>query len=176
MKNINKEKSDFHRIEKARDRLRESGRRYGKISSGTAETFLQFLFTVESMSAYLARKTREKGLTRAGLNVLTILRSSQGKGCPHNQVSRLLLVSRANVTGLVNSLIRQGLVERAYDEEDRRVCIAQITKKGEALLDSFLPGYHAVIENLFSGLSVDDKKTFNRLMEKLRTAINEAGN
>jgi MarR family 2-MHQ and catechol resistance regulon transcriptional repressor len=72
----------------------------------------------------------------------------------------------------VNSLIKQGLVERVYDEKDRRVCIARITKKGEALLDSFLPDYHAAIENIFSGLSVEDKKTFNHLMESLRDAIN----
>jgi MarR family 2-MHQ and catechol resistance regulon transcriptional repressor len=174
MKNIKKEKNDPSRMDKAWDRLRESSQRYGKLSSSTAKTFLQFIFTVDLMSAYLSRKTREKGLTRTGLNVLTILRSSQGKGCQHNQISRLLLVSRANVTGVVDSLIRQGLVERVYDEQDRRVCIAKITKKGEARLDSFLPGYHAVIENVFSGLNVDDKETFNRLMERLRTAISEA--
>ena len=173
MKKLNKEKNDPHRIEKAWDRLRESSKRYGKLSSSTAETFLEFIYTIESMSAYLSHKTRAKGLTRAGLSVLTILRSSEGKGCQHNQISRLLLVSRANVTGVVNSLIKQGLVERVYDEKDRRVCIARITKKGEALLDSFLPDYHAVIESIFSGLSIEDKKIFNRLMEKLRTAINE---
>ena len=168
-----KAKIDAQRIERARDRLRESGQRYGKMSSETAETFLQYISTVESMSAQLSREIRAQGLTRTGLNVLTILRGSQGKGCQHNQISRLLLVSRANITGVVDSLIRQGLVERAYDQEDRRVCIAKITKKGETLLDSFLPGYHAVIESIFSGLSGDDKKTFNRLMEKLRAAINE---
>ncbi|MBF0331604.1 MAG: MarR family transcriptional regulator [Candidatus Omnitrophica bacterium] len=176
MKNLNKEKKDPPRIEQAWERLRESGRRYGKLSSSTAETFLQFIYTIESMSAHLSHKTRARGLTRAGLNVLTILRSSQGKGCQHNQISRLLLVSRANVTGLVNSLIKQGLVERVYDEKDRRVCIARITKKGETLLDAFLPDYHAAIENIFSGLSVDDKKTFNHLMENLRSAINRPKN
>jgi len=161
-------------MEKAWDRLRASSRRYGKLSSSTAETFLQFIYTIETMSARLSRKTREQGLTRAGLNVLTILRSSEGRGCQHNQISRLLLVSRANVTGLVNSLIKQGLVARVYDEKDRRVCIARITRKGETLLDAFLPDYHAVIESMFSGLSMEDKKALDRLMEKVRTAVQAA--
>ena len=174
MKNFHNKETSTLQLEQARKRLRESSQRYGKLSLATAETFLQFIYTVESMSSHLSHQTRQKGLTRAGLNVLTILRSSEGKGCQHNEISRLLLVSRANITGVVNSLIQQGLVERVYDEKDRRVCIARITKKGEALLDSFLPDYHAVIESIFSRLSVEDKKMFNHLMEKLRNAINGA--
>ncbi len=174
MKNLDKANNDPRRVEKAWERFRESSRRYGKISSSTAETFLNFIYTIESMSAHLSHQTSAQGLTRAGLNVLTILRSSEGKGCQHNQISRLLLVSRANVTGLVNSLIKQGWVERVYDAKDRRVCIARITKKGESLLDAFLPDYHAVIASIFAGLSLEDKKTFNRLLEKLRTAIQGA--
>ncbi len=171
MKKSHKKEASPLQMEQARKRLRESSQRYGKLSLSTGETFLQFLYTFESMAAHLSCQTRQKGLTRAGLNVLAILRSSEGKGCQHNQISRLLLVSRANITGVVNSLIRQGLVERDYDRKDRRVCIARITRKGEAFLDSFLPDYHAVIESVFSRLSVEDKRTFNRLMEKLRNAI-----
>ncbi|MEI8011572.1 MAG: MarR family transcriptional regulator [Candidatus Omnitrophota bacterium] len=174
MKNLNKENNDSRRIAETRDRLRESSRRYGKLSSSTAETFLQFISTIDAVSTHLSHQARAKGLTRAGLNVLTVLRSSDGRGCQQHQISRLLLVSRANVTGLVNSLIKQGLVERVYDEKDRRVCIARITKKGEVLLDVFLPDYHAVIENIFSGLSLEDKTMFNRLMGKLRAAIKGA--
>ena len=173
MKNSYKKEVAPLQMEQARKRLRESSRRYGKLSLSTVETFLQFLYTFESMAAHLSCQTRQKGLTRAGLNVLAILRSSEGKGCQHNQISRLLLVSRANITGVVNSLIRQGLVERDYDRKDRRVCIARITKKGEAFLDSFLPDYHAVIEGMFSGFNAADKKMFDRLMEKMRVAIHE---
>lgn len=172
MEKLNKAENDPRRIERAWGRLQASSKQYGKLAASTAKTFLEFIYTIEAMSAYLSHKTRAKGLTRAGLNVLTILRSTEGKGCQHNQISRLLLVTRANVTGLVNSLIKQGLVERVYDEKDRRVCIARITKKGDALLDSFLPDYHAAIENIFSGLSAEDKKTFNHLMVNLRDAIN----
>ncbi|MBF0594006.1 MAG: MarR family transcriptional regulator [Candidatus Omnitrophica bacterium] len=161
------------RLEQAWDRLRESSQRYGKLSFSTAETCLQFVYTYESFSAYLSRKARQQGLTRAGLNVLTLLRGSEKSGCRQNQISRLLLVSRANVTGLVASLIGKGLVERVYDAKDRRVCIAKITPKGAAFLDSFLPEYHAAIEAAFSTLNAEDKRSLNRLMEKLQTAINE---
>ena len=69
-----------------------------------------------------------------------ILSRSQSKACKQNEISQLMLVSRANITGLVDSLVRQGLVERTNDPHDRRVNMVKILPKGEKLLEGFITG------------------------------------
>ena len=51
-----------------------------------------------------------------------------------------MLVSRANITGLVDSLFRKGLVERINDPHDRRVNMIKILPKGEKLVRGFIAG------------------------------------
>jgi len=138
----------------------------------TLELLLNLTFTYNLVDAGLSSKTRQRGLSRAALNVLSILNHSDGKkGCKHHEISKLLLVSRANITGLIDGLIRQGLVERAYDDNDRRICIAKISKKGEALVKSFLPEYFEHAVGLFSNLSDKEKKQFNELLVKMRVGV-----
>ncbi|MGE5279251.1 MAG: MarR family winged helix-turn-helix transcriptional regulator [Deltaproteobacteria bacterium] len=163
--------ADEARLEAALGRIRDSSRRYGKVDPLTAETFLGFLYTHSALSARLERMTRAHGITRPGINVLTILRGSEGESCNQQTLSRLLLVSRANVTGLVDGLARKGLVLRAADARDRRARQVRITPKGQRLLDAILPLYHARVAALFSGWSCAEKKYVNRLMAKLRAAL-----
>jgi len=159
------------RLESSLRRMRDSSLRYGKVSSLTAETFLSFIYTHHRLSLYLDKAARAYGITRSAINVLTILRSTEGRGCGQQELSRLLLVSRANVTGLIDGLIRKGLVQRTPDESDRRACIVKISQKGERLLDSILPQYHIRISKIYSALNNAEKKIFNRVMGKLRITL-----
>ena len=89
-----------------------------------------FPLTCQKISPY--------GITKAGFSVLMILSRSQSKSCKQNEISQLMLVSRANITGLVDSLFRPGLVERINDPHDRRVNMIRILPKGEKLLRGFI--------------------------------------
>ena len=178
MRNSAKEKRRIPadaRLESTLKRMRDSSRRYGKIDPLTVETFLSFIYAYNHVSTYLEKITREYGITRSGINVLTILRSSEGRGCNQQRLSRLLLVSRANVTGLIDGLIRKGLVRRGPDECDRRACNVNISQQGERLLDSILPQYHGEISRIYSGLSRTDKKNLNRTLRKLLVSMDRSG-
>ena len=48
-----------------------------------------------------------------------------------NELARLLGLSRANATGLVDRLEARGLVERSHSTEDRRVVHVNLTRKGQ---------------------------------------------
>jgi MarR family transcriptional regulator, 2-MHQ and catechol-resistance regulon repressor len=159
------------RLESSCSRMWDSSRRYGKVDVLTAKTFLSFICTFDQFASHLGKITGTSGITRAGINVLTILRSSADTGCNQQKLSQLLLVSRANVTGLIDGLIRKKLAQRMPDAVDRRACIVRITQKGEQLLDKILPQYHEQIAKVFSGLNDSEKKSFNKVMKKLRLSI-----
>src|SRR5262249_51771822 len=92
-------------------------------------------------------------------------------GCPLHELSELLLVSRANITGLVDSLEQRGLVSRIPDENDRRVRLASITPAGKQLLEEYLPDHYKMIRRLCSGLSDEEKAALSDLLTKLRRNV-----
>lgn len=47
-----------------------------------------------------------------------------------NELARMLGLSRANATGLVDRLEARGIVERRHSTEDRRVVLVSLTRKG----------------------------------------------
>ncbi|MEO8875782.1 MAG: MarR family transcriptional regulator [Polyangiaceae bacterium] len=83
-------------------------------------------------------------------------------------LSRRMLVTAGNVTGLVDRAERDGLVERRNDPEDRRLSRVFLTKKGRALIVSLLPRHAALVVDLLGGIDAKDRKELRRLLGKLR--------
>ncbi|MFH1726571.1 MAG: MarR family transcriptional regulator [Elusimicrobiota bacterium] len=127
------------------------------------------------VSAPLARRAERHGLSLAAFNVLTIL-SRCAHGCLRpNELSRLLLVSRANVTGLLDTLVRKGFVVRRPDPSDGRACLAVLTARGRSWLDSYLPGHHRVLNRLVAGLGEAERGRLTALLGRLRRSAQGAG-
>ncbi len=157
-----------HRAEYYTNRVKEHGRRYSEFHWPSVEMLLNLVHTYDVLAAYLTRKTSSYGITRSGFNVLMILSRSQSRACKQNEISQLMLVSRANITGLVDSLARLGLVERTSDPHDRRVNMVKILPKGEKLLEHLLPGYYKYIHDICSVATSREKSIFNDLLIRLR--------
>jgi MarR family 2-MHQ and catechol resistance regulon transcriptional repressor len=88
-----------------------------------------------------------------------------------HDLGALLLVSRANITGLMDHLEEKGYVTRIVDAQDRRARLAQITKKGESLLNQFMPTHHANINLLLGDMSDGEKSSLVSLLKKMRASI-----
>lgn len=153
--------------------VKKSGSRYPSFNWPSVEMLLNLAYTYDVVSGNLSGKIIPYGITRAGFNVLRILSRSQSKACKQNEISQLMLVSRANITGLVDSLFRKGLVERINDPHDRRVNMIKILPKGEKLLEDLLPGYYKYMKDMCVVFTAKDKKIFNDLLTRLRNRTNE---
>ncbi|MBF0490717.1 MAG: MarR family transcriptional regulator [Candidatus Omnitrophica bacterium] len=158
------------------NRVKEHGASYPQFHWPSLEIYLNLIYTFDIITSHMATQTDPYGITRAGFGVLMILSRSPHKSCKQNEISQLLLVSRANITGLVDSLVRQELVERTSDPNDRRVNQVKILPKGEKLLEGLLPDYYKHVQNIFSVFTVNEKKTFNDLLTRLRNRTNEIKN
>jgi DNA-binding MarR family transcriptional regulator len=82
------------------------------------------------------------------------------------ELADLANVTRATMTGLIDTLERDGLVTREPDPEDGRMMTVRLNPKGHALLDRVLPGHFKQMAALMAPLSEAERKTLVRLIRK----------
>jgi len=71
------------------------------------------------------------------------------------------------MTGLIDTLERDGLVHRDADLTDRRRLSVSLTKKGDAFIKALLPVHFRRIAELMSPLSENERKALVRLLNKI---------
>ena len=152
------------------NRLRHHGEKYPDFHRPTVELLVNLYYTSDVIESRLAREFEPHNLSAASVNALVILSRCEG-GCPMHELGELLLVSRANVTGLVDCLERKGLVQRTQVPGDRRVKLLTLTAAGTQFLEDFLPGHYARVRALLRGMGNKDKAELSRLLLKLRHAF-----
>ncbi|MDA9101262.1 MarR family transcriptional regulator [Omnitrophica bacterium] len=152
-------------------RVRRYGESYKDFHWPSSEVILSLAYAYDTLRVHFARFLNPFGLSLAAFNTLMILESSERHGCKQRDLSKLLLVSRANITGLVDSLKRRGLVSRKVDKNDRRVFIVKITAKGERLLKALLPEHYRRINDVTSVLESTEKTELSSLLGKIRKRI-----
>lgn len=80
-------------------------------------------------------------------------------------------LAKGTLTGMVSTLEKQGLVERARVEADRRRVTVALTSDGEDLIEDLFPRFNQFEVRMSDGLSTDEKRELARL---LRIVINNA--
>lgn len=113
---------------------------------------------------------RGRELTAAQFNALLVLRAAQPAGLPMGEIGQRLVVTKSNVTGLVDRLEQQGLVRRV-EQEDRRVTVVRLTEAGRGLLDRITPDHATLLARLTGCLAPREKQTLISLLTKLRREL-----
>lgn len=134
----------------------------------TMSVWFALIRTFVAIESNSASRVQSAGLTLPGMNVLSTLRLYQAEGLPLHVLSQYLTVTRANVTGLMDHLVRKGFVRRLPHPSDRRIRLAQLTPKGEAWLDVFLPRHFGAVKKILAPLSAAERRTLIRLLDKIR--------
>jgi DNA-binding MarR family transcriptional regulator len=119
----------------------------------------------------LTENLRRHGVTPAGFNVLMILEGDDEPLCPH-EIGERRLVTKGTVTGVIDSLVKAGLVERHPHPADRRMQLVAITARGQDVLRALLPEHRRIEEELLSGLSERERATLARLLGKFEDGSN----
>lgn len=117
---------------------------------------------------------RRFGTTLARFDLLAQLshaRATSPEGLTMSELSRRLMVSNGNVTGLVSRLAREGLIKRRTSPMDRRAQLVCLTPKGEQALEDMIPEHHAWLAELFDGLGPDDRTRLYEMIGLLKSAV-----
>lgn len=128
------------------------------------------LRTHSYLSPFIAAGLRQQNLTSAQLNTLLVLRAEEPNGLLMSEIGRKLVVTKSNVTGLIDRLERQGLVARSR-RSDRRSTVVRVTPEGSGLLDRTAPRHAEMICELTACLTEQEKRTLVRLLTSLRREL-----
>ena len=105
-------------------------------------------------------------LTVAQFNLLVVL-STVPDGLAQARIGEKLVVSRANVTGLVRRLMASGLCRIQEDPSDARVNRVVITPAGRKRLDRIQEGYFREIDRLTRTLTSAEMRSVSETMDRL---------
>lgn len=95
-------------------------------------------------------------------------------GLTMSALSRRLMVTNGNITGLVARLEREGLVRRATAAADRRAQLVRLTPAGRRALAAMMPDHGRWVTAMFAGLSREERAALHGLIGKLKDAASSA--
>lgn len=95
-------------------------------------------------------------------------------GLKMNQLSRYLMVSGGNVTGLTDQLVADGWVERCVDPADRRSALVKLTPTGRREFLKMAEVHEGWLIELFSGLEPAHAATLYEMLGRLRVQLVQA--
>jgi len=150
-----------------------AAREFPDLDPSATEVFLNLLRTGDEAFRVVEAHLARHDITQGRFGVLMALWACGGtKAVGSGSLSPAVLaertgVTRATITGLVDTLERDGLVVRSPDPEDRRMLSVGITPRGEKLLRKILPSHFRQMAWLMEPLSESDRKTLVRLLTKV---------
>ena len=95
------------------------------------------------------------------------------EGLKMNELSRRMMVTGGNVTGVTDQLVSEGLVDRTGVVGDRRACRVRLTVKGRALFRDMAGQHEHWIVEAFAGLSGREVTALHKLLGKVKDHARE---
>ena len=90
------------------------------------------------------------------------------EGLKMNELSRRMMVTGGNVTGITDQLVAEGLVERMAVEGDRRAFLVRLTPAGRSAFEHMATQHEQWIVEAFEGMSAKDLDNLHKLLGKVK--------
>lgn len=116
----------------------------------------------------------QHGVTTQQWSVLGALSRPQAEqGMSIGDLSKFLLVSRQNLSGILARLERDGYIERVTDADDRRSRKVRLSKQGDQLWAKLQEPIHEFYDKALKDLSFDDRLAFIHYFKKLQANMSQ---
>jgi len=96
------------------------------------------------------------------------------EGLRMGELSRRLMVTGGNVTGLVDQLVAEGLVTRAATSRDRRALVVKLTARGKESFEAMAGEHERWIVEMLGGLPHAERERLHQLLGGLKRALTAA--
>jgi DNA-binding MarR family transcriptional regulator len=133
------------------------------------EAAMNTIRTADMLFDRIGRLLRPLNVSAAGGLVLGILRDRGPM--PPSELSERLIVTRATVTGLLDSLEQRGFVRRAANPADRRSLLVEITPAGLDVLQELRTIVHRSEKAWLGGLSESDLRGYIALLHRIQEGL-----
>ena len=132
--------------------------------------WLRFLSCNVLIEGNIRRRLRDKfDMTLPRFDLLAQLDKASA-GMKLGELSQRLMVSNGNVTGLVERLVAQGLVDRQVAANDRRSHLVKLTAEGRRAFRTMAAAHEIWIAEIFGDLSTGERAMLMQLLAKVKTS------
>ena len=138
---------------------------------GASKAALNLVWLCDALERRCHGTFNKFGLTLASFNVLTIL--PQNGPVPLKELSALLVRTPANITGVMDGLVRRALVRRIPHPEDRRVKLAELLPEGKKMVEQIRPLHHSDIKEVFEVLENEEIDVLIKLSRRVLSRMRE---
>lgn len=155
------------------DQVARSAAEFGPDFDPTPLTLAMTLYrTMAEFDRAQAAELAPEGLNLSQFNMLSVLHRA-GAATTMGNLAESVSVRPTNLTGLVDGLVKRGLVARELNPDDRRSFLVRISPAGEDFMAQFLPSHWRWLDDLTSGLSPRKRSQLIKLLERLSQSVQD---
>ncbi|MDR2219315.1 MAG: MarR family transcriptional regulator [Methylobacillus sp.] len=151
--------------------LKKFAQRYPQADISAISTFLHLLRVATDLSVALDACLSKHGLLQGRWWVLILLMREEALHSTPSALAEKAGVTRATMTGLIDGLERDGLVERVFDSGDRRRVLIRLTAAGQSKLDTVMPDYYSRLRECMAALKEPQRKTLCAMLDLINNGI-----
>lgn len=139
------------------------------------ESKLELLMRIDQFRDALERAKQKHlqnwNMSEGRLMVLMAIWCSGDGTIKASDIAMELGVTRATMTGLIDSLMRDEFIVKKDCSEDRRVSYLSLSDKGENFLKTMMPEHTQAMKAFTDVVTVDEAKEFIRILAKLQASL-----
>lgn len=137
-----------------------------KFDSPVHKAMVNMIYTYNWLNSMWEEFFESYDLTEQQYNVLRILRGRFPNSICAGDIKEVMLDKNPDLTRLCDRLVKKGLIERQYNEFNRRQVLIKITKEGLDLLKQIDPGMKKQAKKI--KLSDKEAEILSDLLDKIR--------
>jgi len=156
------------------DCLLKAAERYPAFDLTAHDAFLHLLRTADMVFGDVDHFLNRHNISQGRFTVMMLLHRPWIESCTPASLADESGVTRATMTGLIDTLEKDGIVERQADTHDRRTIHVRLTAQGRENVEAMLPEYLQCVSHTISPLNQKERKELVRLLQKLQEGLTPA--
>jgi len=161
--------------------LLEGAKEFPELDPSACVAYLNLLRTGDEVAGVIERQLNDHNISQGRFSVLMLLWRSTGvarRGGAETpcgtvgprtpaELADAAGVTRATMTGLIDTLERDKFVHRQPDTNDRRMMSVQLTDRGREFINQLIPAHFRMMAALMEPLTEEERKTLVSLLNKV---------
>lgn len=136
--------------------------------------WLRLLAVTNLIEAEIRRRLRENFATTLPRFDLLAQLERAPDGILLGELSRRMMVSNGNITGLVERLVQEGLIQRETPASDRRAVRVSLTEAGRTAFAAMATEHAGWVGELLAGLAPSEREALSHHLTSLKASVTSA--
>ena len=147
--------------------------RYPQMDVESIRAIMCLIRTTHDVTDGFERFLAKHGLSHGRFAIMMYLNRNPETPVNQTHLAEAYGVSKATITGLIDGLERDAMVERLPDPADRRASLVRLAPAGQSFLAGFLPDHFRCVTTMMAGLDSTDRANLMALLGRVRAGLDQ---